>query len=70
MLIWRSEPLAPGAYPVKVVAADRYGNESQAWEATIALQSYARPASGLAVSSYDKATDTLELSFTESEDVN
>jgi len=70
MLIWRSEPLAPGAYPVKVVAADRYGNESQAWETTITLQSYARPASGLAVSSYDKATNTLELSFTESEDVN
>ncbi len=69
MLSWRSEPLPPGLYPLKVTVVDEAGNESVAAEAAIELDTFARPASSLAVESYDPLTDTLVLSFTASEDI-
>lgn len=68
MLSWRSEPLACGAYPVKVVVADALGNESSAYATTVTLDTYPRPASRLRVTSYDRAGDTLTLAFVASPD--
>jgi len=69
MLDWTSDPLPPGTYPLKVEVTDRVGNESTAYTTTVTLTTYARPNSSLAVKTYDPDTDTLTLSFTESEDV-
>jgi len=69
MLIWTSDPLPPGTYPVKVTVEDEAGNESDPHETTVALPAAPRPAGQLTVASYDKATDTLTLTFTGSEDV-
>jgi len=69
MLEWTSKPLPPGTYPVKSSIVDAAGNESTAATDTITLTAYARPAQSLSVSSYTKGTDTLVLSFTESEDI-
>ncbi len=68
MLEWTSKPLPPGSYPVKGTIVDAAGNESTASTAGITLNNYPRPARDLAVDSYTKGTDTLVLSFTESED--
>ena len=70
MLGWTSEALPPGEYPLKVLVTDACGNESTAFETTVTLDTYARPASGLSVSSYDKATDALALTWTESPDIH
>jgi hypothetical protein len=69
MLSWRSDPLPPGTYPYKVAVADDAGNESSAATGTVTLDTYARPASHLAVQSYNEPTDTLNLWFTSSEDL-
>ena len=69
MLIWTSDPMAPGVYPVKVTVEDQWGNESDPYETTITLPAAPRGAGELTVASYDKATDTITLTFTESEDV-
>lgn len=69
MLIWDTEPLPPGLYPVAVKIEDEYGNASTAWTDSITLSTYARAATSLAVDSYDSGTDTLVLTFTESEDI-
>ena len=69
MVEYETEPLPPGTYTYKVVVMDAAGNESTAVEGTITLDTAARPASGLTVESYDSGTDTLQLSFTASEDV-
>jgi len=69
MIQWKTEPLPPGVYPYKIIVVDLAGNESTAATGTLTLDTYARPASGLTVESYDKATDALELSFTASEDI-
>lgn len=69
MLVWTSDPMGPGTYPVKVTVRDQVGNESDPYETTIALPAAPRPASELTVTSYDKAADTITLTFTESEDV-
>ena len=69
MLAWVSGPLPPGDYPVKAQVTDAAGNESVAAEATVTLNTYARPASGLAIDSYDKNADVLALSFAPSEDL-
>ena len=69
MLRWTSEPLPPGAYPVTVTVTDAAGNESAATTGTVELETFPRPARDLAVTGYDKDTDTLTLSFTPSEDL-
>jgi len=62
-------PLPPGEYRWKATVLDAAGNESTAASGTVTLDTYARPASDLAVQSYDKETDALTLSFTGSEDL-
>lgn len=69
LIEWKSPPKPPGDYPVKVIVADEHGNESTAVEDTVTLNTYARPATSLAVESYDSGADDLELSWTESEDI-
>lgn len=69
MISIESQALPPGTYPHKVTVTDPAGNESTAAEGTITLDTYARPASGLAVEVYNKATDALALSFSASEDI-
>ena len=64
------EPLPPGTYPVKATIVDRFGNESTAYETTQTLDTFARPASALTVTSYDAQADELVLSFTASEDIS
>jgi hypothetical protein len=68
-LTYTTQPLARGAYPVKVEVEDRHGNVSPAFETSVVVDTYARPAGGLAVNSYAKATDTLVLALTPSEDI-
>ena len=63
------DPLPPGAYPVKVTIVDAVGNESTEDSETVTLATIPRPATDLEISSYVKATDTLTLAFTESEDL-
>jgi len=70
MFTWETEPLPPGTYPVKVVIKDAAGNESTAYTTTVVVDTYARPASDLAVSSYVEATDTLTLAWTASPDIS
>lgn len=70
MLSWTSQPLTPGEYPIKVVVEDGAGNESIAAETTVDLLAWARPASAPTITSYNSTTDTLVLSFNESEDLN
>ena len=69
MLSWRSEPLPPGIYPIRVTVMDEAGNESVAAEAAVELDTFARAAANLAIESYSSVTDTLVLSFTASEDI-
>ena len=69
MLQWLSEPLTPGTYPLRVVVESSCGNESTAYETTVELDTFARPATDLAISSYDKDTDQLVLTFTGSLDI-
>ncbi len=69
LLSWRSDAMGPGAYPVTVVGLDAAGNESAATTMSITLTTYARPAQNLTVAGYAPATDTLVLSFTESQDI-
>ena len=70
MLTWTSEALAPGVYPIAVVVGDRHGNDSPPWTSEVIVTSYARPAAGLTVDSYDPSDGRLGLSFTESEDIS
>ena len=69
MLQWESEPLPPGVYPYKVTVIDPHGNESTAEEGTVTLNTYARPATGLSITSYNKGDDDLVLAFTASPDI-
>jgi len=69
MLTWTSDPLPPGTYPIKVIVSDAHGNDSPPSETQVTLASYARPAAELTVNSYDPESDLLELSFTQSEDI-
>jgi len=69
MLSWVSQPLPPGAYPVRVLVEDARGNQSAAFQTNVTVQTYARPAGNLAVESYTASTDTLQLSFIPSEDI-
>ncbi len=70
MLEYESDPMEPRTYPYKVTVVDEAGNPSAATEGTVTLDTYARPAAGLTVESYEKPTDTLRLSFTPSEDLS
>lgn len=63
-------PLPRGTYPIKVELADENGNVSTAFETSVVVDTHARPAEALAVSSYDKATDTLVLSVSPSPDIS
>jgi len=67
-LSYSTDPLDRGTYPVKVDLVDAHGNASAAYEATVAIDGFARPAEDLSVSSYDEATDALVLSMTPSPD--
>lgn len=69
VLEFKTDPLPPGTYPVKATIVDRAGNESTDTTASVVLNTYARPASGLTIDSYVKGTDTLTLSWTASEDI-
>lgn len=70
MLSWRSDPLPPGTYPYEVAVLDEAGNASAASGGAVTLDTFARSASGLTLQSYDAQTDTLNLTFTPSEDLN
>jgi hypothetical protein len=63
-----TEPMASGTYTVKTSFVDSVGNESTKSSDSKTITTYARPASDLVVSAYDQGTDTLTISFTESED--
>lgn len=67
---WTSDPLPRGRYPVRVTVVDASENESPSYETAVTIDTYARPAEELDVDSYDKASDTLVLSFTPSEDLH
>jgi len=69
VLEWVSDPLPPGTYPIRVAVEDEHGNASTAYETSVTLNTYPRPAGGLTVDSYDPQTDTLELSWTQSPDI-
>ena len=69
MLAFRSDVLPLGAYPVKVTIVDAAGNESTASTDTITLNTYAQPASGLTIASYVLGSDTINFTFTASEDI-
>ncbi|KPK82795.1 MAG: hypothetical protein AMJ81_09290 [Phycisphaerae bacterium SM23_33] len=69
MLEWVTETLPPGTYPYKAMVVDAAGNESAAAGGAIELDTYARPALGLTIQSYNPATDALQMSFTASEDL-
>ena len=64
-----SEPLTRGAYRIKTEVEDQHENVSTTSESTVTIDTCARPAGDLAVSSYDKVTDTLVLTQTASEDI-
>ena len=68
-LEWVSEPLPPGAYPVKITVVDAAGNESTAATDTVTLTTYPRPATAMSITSYDIDTDTLTLGWTASPDI-
>ena len=68
-LLILSDRLTRGTYPVSVVIRDAAGNDSTAFEDDISVDTYAQPATALAVGSYDSGTDALALSWTASEDV-
>jgi len=68
-LEWTSDPLTNGTYTVAVTILDEVGNESSATSEDVEVTTYARPASSLAVSSYDQSGDLLSLTWTESEDL-
>jgi len=69
ILSWTSPPLPPGTYPVKTVVADAHGNESTAFESAVTLRSPPRAARDLTVAGYASAADTLQLTWTASEDL-
>lgn len=69
MLEWVSDPLWPGDYPVRVAVRSVRGEESTMDVSLVALTTYPRPAAGLAVDSYDRPTDILELSWAQSPDI-
>ena len=64
-----TQPLLRGTYPIQVEVEDRHGNTSTAYTTTIVVDTYARPADDLAVSSYDSGADSLVLTLTPSEDL-
>ncbi len=68
-LSWTSEPLGPGTYPVRVEVVDADGNPSAPQDFQITLRSYASAASAARIENYHGDTDTLELSWTPSEDL-
>ena len=69
VLEWVSEPLFNGTYSVTVNVIDQAGNVSTPDTESVTIETYARPASNLVIESYVQATDTLTLSWTESEDI-
>jgi len=69
VLQWISEPQFIGTYAVSVYIIDENGNVSTATTENVTLATYARPATDLAVAGYVLATDTLSLTWTESEDI-
>ena len=69
VLEWVSEPQVIGSYAVTVNIIDKAGNISTAASSSVTIATYARPASGLAVAGYVSGTDTLSLTWTESEDL-
>lgn len=69
VLEWISEPQVIGVYAVTVSIIDKAGNVSTAASSTVTIATYARPAQDLAVSAYNSGSDTLGLTWTESEDI-
>ena len=69
MLSFTSQVLPPGDYPVKVEVIDRYGNASTPSEAVISLITCPRPSREPTVTLFNQSTDTLELTWTPSEDI-
>ncbi len=66
---FQTGPLIRGDWPVKVTVEDAAGNVSTAFESIETLDTFARPATDLAIESYTKIGDTLVLTFTPSEDL-
>jgi hypothetical protein len=64
-----SDPLPRGVYVIGAEIEDAHGNVSPAFEASVLVEGFPAPATDLAVSSYDPATDTLALSMTPSKDI-
>lgn len=69
VLSWTSEPLINGIYSVTTFVIDVAGNVSTADTDEVTIESYARPAKDLTVEEYNQGTDTLTISWTESEDI-
>ena len=69
VLEWVSEPQYNGTYAVSVQLIDEVGNVSTATTTNKTIETYPRPASDLTVAGYVSGTDTLSLSWTESEDL-
>ena len=69
MLEQITETLPPGEYPIEVIVADEHGNESDAYETTVTLDTYPRPAGDLDIDSYNSGADELKLTWTQSEDI-
>lgn len=68
-LEWISEPQWIGTYAVSVYIIDENGNVSSATAENVTIATYARPAADLVVAGYVSGTDTLSLTWTESEDI-
>ena len=66
-----TEKLAPGEYDFEVLAVDGSGNVTDGPPATVraTVRGYARPPATVAVTGYDAATQTAEVSWSASEDV-
>ena len=63
-----TDPLSSATYTIKTSFVDAVGNESTKSSDAKTISTYARPASDLTVSAYVKGTNTITISFTESED--
>jgi hypothetical protein len=69
LIRWQSEPLPPGNWPIALEILDPRGNPSIARQSQITIRSFAAAPAGVNIDAYDPATDTLELSWTPSEDL-
>ncbi|MFW6061844.1 MAG: hypothetical protein ACOC93_03455 [Planctomycetota bacterium] len=68
-LRWASEPMAPGTYPIRAATISPDGDETRGATQLVDVHGPPRPAADLAIADYDATTDTLQLTWTASEDL-